>query len=131
MSFTRRPGSGRPGQTSRREDHRIVRKYTRTATCFISSHPGTATYRSHSWCDVLVCHCLQYMVAPSINPWLHDITVLIRGFMTSQRYAHDILQPQELPLMQRLPGVIFQQDNTRPHTARLSQDCLCTVTTLP
>ncbi|GFW71585.1 transposable element Tcb1 transposase [Trichonephila clavipes] len=33
--------------------------------------------------------------------------------------------------MQRLPGAIFQRDNARPHTARVSQDCFCTVTTLP
>ncbi|GFX04068.1 transposable element Tcb2 transposase [Trichonephila clavipes] len=51
--------------------------------------------------------------------------------MTTQRYVHDILKPHVLPLMQRLPGAIFQQDNARPHTARVSQDCLRTVTTLP
>ncbi|GFX21842.1 transposable element Tcb1 transposase [Trichonephila clavipes] len=39
--------------------------------------------------------------------------------MTAQRYVHDILQPHVLPLMQR------------PHTARVSQDNLRTVTTLP
>ncbi|GFS64880.1 transposable element Tcb2 transposase [Trichonephila clavipes] len=33
--------------------------------------------------------------------------------------------------MQRLSGVIFQQDNARPHKARVSQDCLCTITTHP
>ncbi|GFV58312.1 transposable element Tcb2 transposase [Trichonephila clavipes] len=33
--------------------------------------------------------------------------------------------------MQRLPGAIFQQENTRPQTARVSQDYLRTVTTLP
>ncbi|GFU49752.1 transposable element Tcb2 transposase [Trichonephila clavipes] len=33
--------------------------------------------------------------------------------------------------MQRLPGAIFRQDNDRHHTARVSQDCLRTVTTLP
>ncbi|GFX91215.1 transposable element Tcb1 transposase [Trichonephila clavipes] len=33
--------------------------------------------------------------------------------------------------MQWLPGAIFQHDNARPHTTRVSQDCLCTVTTLP
>ncbi|GFU49052.1 transposable element Tcb2 transposase [Trichonephila clavipes] len=44
--------------------------------------------------------------------------VLIRGTMTDQRYVHDILQPHMLPLIQRLPGTIFQQDNARPHTAR-------------
>ncbi|GFW66394.1 transposable element Tcb2 transposase [Trichonephila clavipes] len=51
--------------------------------------------------------------------------------MTAQQYVHDILQPHVLPLMQWLPGAIFQQDNARPHTARVSQDCLHTVTTLP
>ncbi|GFX90194.1 transposable element Tcb2 transposase [Trichonephila clavipes] len=52
--------------------------------------------------------------------------VLIHGTMTAQWYVHDILHPYVLPLMQglRLPGAIFQQDNTRPHTARVSQDCL-------
>ncbi|GFV82152.1 uncharacterized protein TNCV_2790501 [Trichonephila clavipes] len=37
--------------------------------------------------------------------------VLIRGTMTAQWYVHDILQPHVLPLMQWLPGAIFQQDN--------------------
>ncbi|GFW44113.1 transposable element Tcb2 transposase [Trichonephila clavipes] len=51
--------------------------------------------------------------------------------MSAQRYLHDILQPHVLPLMQRLPGAIFQQDNAWSHTARVSQDYLRTVTTLP
>ncbi|GFY12509.1 uncharacterized protein TNCV_1799311 [Trichonephila clavipes] len=51
--------------------------------------------------------------------------------MTAQRYVHDILQPHVLPLMQRLPGAFFQQDNSLPHTARMSQDCLLIVNTLP
>ncbi|GFW74698.1 transposable element Tcb2 transposase [Trichonephila clavipes] len=57
--------------------------------------------------------------------------VLIRGTMIAQRYVHDILQPHMLPLMQRLPGAIFQQDNARSFMARVSQDYLRTVTTLP
>ncbi|GFY32979.1 transposable element Tcb2 transposase [Trichonephila clavipes] len=57
--------------------------------------------------------------------------VLIRGTMTAQWYVHDILQPHVSSLMQRLPGAIFQQDNARRHTARVSQDCLHTVNTLP
>ncbi|GFY28726.1 transposable element Tcb1 transposase [Trichonephila clavipes] len=56
--------------------------------------------------------------------------VMIRGTMTAQRYVHDILQPQVLPLEQWLPRAISQQDNARPHTVRVSQDCLKTVTTL-
>ncbi|GFU27446.1 transposable element Tcb2 transposase [Trichonephila clavipes] len=42
--------------------------------------------------------------------------VLFRGTMTTQRYVNDILQT----LMQRLPIAIFQQDNARPHTAKVS-----------
>ncbi|GFV43103.1 transposable element Tcb2 transposase [Trichonephila clavipes] len=57
--------------------------------------------------------------------------VLIRGTMTAQRYVHDILQLHVLPLMQRLPGTLFQKGNIRPHTARVSQDCLRTVAILP
>ncbi|GFX00295.1 transposable element Tcb1 transposase [Trichonephila clavipes] len=57
--------------------------------------------------------------------------VLIHVTMTAQWYFQDILQPHLLPFVQRLPGAIFQHDNTRHHTARLSQDCLCAVTTIP
>ncbi|GFU64301.1 transposable element Tcb2 transposase [Trichonephila clavipes] len=57
--------------------------------------------------------------------------VLLRGTMTTQRYVLNILQPQVLPLMQRLPIAIFQQDNAQPPMARVSQDCLRSVTILP
>ncbi|GFW38299.1 uncharacterized protein TNCV_1331521 [Trichonephila clavipes] len=50
--------------------------------------------------------------------------------MTAPQYVYDILQPHVLPFMQRLPCVIFQQDNVRPHTARVSKDCLRIVPTL-
>ncbi|GFX81988.1 transposable element Tcb2 transposase [Trichonephila clavipes] len=71
------------------------------------------------------------MVWGAISYNTRSLLVLIRATMTAQRYVHDILQAHVLPLMQRLPGAIFQQDNTRPHTVRVSQDCLRTVTTLP
>ncbi|GFX20211.1 l-Fucosyltransferase [Trichonephila clavipes] len=67
------------------------------------------------------CHCLQYTVTLTIDPWRH---------MTSQRYVHDVLQPYVLPLMQR-QELFFQQDNAWPHTAKVSRDCLHTITTLP
>ncbi|GFY06688.1 transposable element Tcb1 transposase [Trichonephila clavipes] len=107
MSFTRRPGSGRPRQTSRREDRHILRNALVQPTASLTA--------------------IQAQVVPPTRSPL----VLIRGTMTVQRYVHDILQPHVLPLMQWLSGAIFQQDNARPHTARVSQDCLRTVTTLP
>ncbi|GFV46323.1 transposable element Tcb1 transposase [Trichonephila clavipes] len=51
--------------------------------------------------------------------------------MTAKWYVHDILQPYELPLVQRLLGAIFQQNNVLPYTARVSQDYFHAVTILP
>ncbi|GFX43209.1 transposable element Tcb1 transposase [Trichonephila clavipes] len=73
--------------------------------------------------------CVMIGGAISCNTW--SPLLLIRGPMTAQRYVYDILQPHVLPLMQSLPGATFQQDNAWPYTARESQDCLRTVTTLP
>ncbi|GFY21330.1 transposable element Tcb2 transposase [Trichonephila clavipes] len=51
--------------------------------------------------------------------------------MPVQQYVHDIMQPHVLLLMQQLHGAIFPQDNARPHTARVSEDCFHTVTIIP
>lgn len=45
--------------------------------------------------------------------------VLVNGNLTAQRYCDEILQPHVLPIMQN-NGRIFQQDNARPHTARIT-----------
>ncbi|GFV45153.1 transposable element Tcb2 transposase [Trichonephila clavipes] len=181
MSFTRRPCSGRPRQTNRREDHRIVRNARVQATA--SSASIQAQMPSHrrlrlEWCrargnwttarwDQVVlsdestfnlsnddnrvrvgkpsgerlnpAFALQKHFTPTAagvmvwgviayNTW----STLLLFFVpkTVQRYVHDILQPHVLPLMQRLPGAIFQQVNARPPTPRVLQDCLRTVTTL-
>ncbi|GFV60669.1 transposable element Tcb2 transposase [Trichonephila clavipes] len=71
------------------------------------------------------------MVCVAIAYNTRSLLLLIRGTMTAQRYVHNILQPHVLPLMQRFPGAIFQQHNAWSHTARVSQDCISTVTTLP
>ncbi|GFX86068.1 uncharacterized protein TNCV_2403641 [Trichonephila clavipes] len=57
--------------------------------------------------------------------------VLIRGTThTRQPSNMSMNYSQVLPLLQRLPGAIFQQDNAWPHTARMSQDWFRTVTLL-
>ncbi|GFW16411.1 transposable element Tcb2 transposase [Trichonephila clavipes] len=66
----------------------------------------------------MVWGAIAYNTRPSL--------VLIRGTMSAQRYVRNILQPHVLPLMQRLPGAIFQQDNALTHTARLPQGTLGT-----
>ncbi|GFV73341.1 transposable element Tcb1 transposase [Trichonephila clavipes] len=187
ISFTRRLDSGRPRQTSRQEDHCIVRNArvqpTASAAAIqaqvapslgapVSSrtiqkrlaegHLGLIAapimcaaldaYLSTVWsgaayeetvlqrngtssslptnlrhttptAGVMACSAIAHNTRPTL--------VLILGAMTVQRYVHDILQPHVLPLTQWLPGAIFQQDNARPHMARVSQDCLRTLTTFP
>ncbi|GFX68440.1 HTH_Tnp_Tc3_2 domain-containing protein [Trichonephila clavipes] len=50
--------------------------------------------------------------------------VVLQGTLTARRYGDDILTPIVLPMLSSRPGAIYQQDNARPHTARLSQQCL-------
>ncbi|GFY33847.1 transposable element Tcb1 transposase [Trichonephila clavipes] len=46
--------------------------------------------------------------------------IVLRGTLTGQRYVDDILRPHVGPFLNGLPGAIFQQDNARPHTARVA-----------
>ncbi|GFW33973.1 transposable element Tcb1 transposase [Trichonephila clavipes] len=62
--------------------------------------------------------------AIAYNTW--SCMVLIRGTMTTQWYVHDILQPYVFPILQRLP-----EGQCLASHDKGSQDCFCTVTTLP
>ncbi|GFW10779.1 transposable element Tcb2 transposase [Trichonephila clavipes] len=55
----------------------------------------------------------------------------MRGTLTDQRYVDDILRPPVGPFLNGLPGIIFQLDNARPHTARVAQDFLRHFQTFP
>ncbi|GFW99289.1 DDE_3 domain-containing protein [Trichonephila clavipes] len=55
----------------------------------------------------------------------------MRGTLTRQCYVDDILRPHVRPFLNGLPGAIFQQDNARPHTARVAEDFLRHFQTLP
>ncbi|GFX76069.1 HTH_Tnp_Tc3_2 domain-containing protein [Trichonephila clavipes] len=57
--------------------------------------------------------------------------VVLQGTLTAHRYVDDILTPIVLPMLSSRPGAIYQQDNARPHTARLSQQCLQGYDVLP
>ncbi|GFX99248.1 DDE_3 domain-containing protein [Trichonephila clavipes] len=46
------------------------------------------------------------------------------GTITVQRYVDDILRPHVGPFLNGLSGAIFQQENARPHTTRVAEDCL-------
>ncbi|GFU00079.1 transposable element Tcb2 transposase [Trichonephila clavipes] len=64
-----------------------------------------------------------------VRVWRHP--VVMRGTLTGQRYVNDILRPHVGPFLNGLPGAMFQQDNARPHTARVAQDFLRHFQTLP
>ncbi|UYV64615.1 hypothetical protein LAZ67_3001324 [Cordylochernes scorpioides] len=55
----------------------------------------------------------------------------IQGTMTAQRYVYDVLRPVTLPYLLGVPNALYQQDNARPHTARISQQALQDVQMLP
>lgn len=50
--------------------------------------------------------------------------VTVPGTLTAQRYCDEIVRPVVVPFMQQRNVGIFQQDNARPHSARLTQDVL-------
>ncbi|GFT55681.1 DDE_3 domain-containing protein [Trichonephila clavipes] len=55
----------------------------------------------------------------------------MRGTLMGQRYVDDILRLHVEPFLNGLSGAVFQQDNARPHTARVAQDLLRHFQTLP
>ncbi|GFU21323.1 transposable element Tc1 transposase [Trichonephila clavipes] len=55
----------------------------------------------------------------------------IQGTLNAQRYVQNVLSPVAILYLQRLPDAIFQQDNARPHTFRISQHALRGVQMLP
>ncbi|GFW59289.1 transposable element Tcb1 transposase [Trichonephila clavipes] len=50
--------------------------------------------------------------------WRH---LRIAGTLSSRRYISEVLEPVVLPYLQGLTTAIFQQDNARPHVARIVQ----------
>ena len=65
------------------------------------------------------------MVWGAINYNFRSRLLIIHGNLTARRYVDEILRPELVPQLrrQRRP-MIFQHDNARPHTARLTQDFL-------
>ncbi|GFV72548.1 transposable element Tcb2 transposase [Trichonephila clavipes] len=57
--------------------------------------------------------------------------IVMRGSLTGQRYVDGILRPHVGPFLNGHPGETFEQDNARPHTARVAQDFLRHFQTLP
>ncbi|GFY30068.1 DDE_3 domain-containing protein [Trichonephila clavipes] len=71
------------------------------------------------------------MVWGAIAYDIRSFLIVMCGTLTGQRYVDDILRPHVGPFLNGLPGAIFQQDNARPHTARVAQDFRHHFQTLP
>ncbi|GFV36072.1 hypothetical protein TNCV_345881 [Trichonephila clavipes] len=54
----------------------------------------------------------------------HGLSNLLRleRNLNSNRYVHEVLQPEVVPFLQGLPGAIFPQDNARPRVAKTVRD---------
>ncbi|GFU95965.1 transposable element Tcb2 transposase [Trichonephila clavipes] len=86
-------------------------------------HPGERYNSPHT---VLrhTAHTAGVMVRGAIAYDSRSTLIVMCGTLTGQRYVDDILRPHVGLFLNGLPGTIFQQDNARPHTARVAQDFL-------
>ncbi|GFV24365.1 uncharacterized protein TNCV_4539611 [Trichonephila clavipes] len=81
----------------------------------------STSHSPHSWCNGL----------GAIAYDRRSTLIVMRGTLTGQCYVDDILRPHVEPFLNGLRGAIFQQDNARPHAARVAQDFLRHFQTLP
>ena len=61
------------------------------------------------------------MVSGAIGYNMRSHLLYIEGNLNSNRYIREVSQPEVLPLLQATPHAILQQDNARPHVARIVQ----------
>ncbi|GFV79016.1 transposable element Tc1 transposase [Trichonephila clavipes] len=101
-------------------DDNRVRVLRRPGEGYNSPHCSTS-HCPHSWCNGLGKHGYDS----------RSTLIVMRETLTGQRYVDNILRPHVGPILNGLPGTIFQQDNACPHTARVTQAFLRHFQTLP
>ncbi|CAH1981761.1 unnamed protein product [Acanthoscelides obtectus] len=69
-----------------------------------------------------VHHIVGVMVWGAIAYGSRSPLIFIRDNMNAQRYIHEVLEPHLLPYLDTLADPTFQQDNVRPHVARVTID---------
>ncbi|GFX56146.1 transposable element Tcb2 transposase [Trichonephila clavipes] len=93
-------------------DYNRVRVWRRPGERYNSAH--TALRHTACTAGVMVWGAIAYDSRSTL--------IVMRLTLTGHRYVDDILRPHVGPFLKGLPGAIFQQDNARPHTARVAQD---------
>ncbi|GFT28507.1 transposable element Tcb1 transposase [Trichonephila clavipes] len=75
-------------------------------SCVMHRHTGPAP-------DIMAWGGIAYHSSPP--------PVRIAGFLNSQLYIAEVLEPVVIPYLQGLATAIFQQDNAQQHMARIGQ----------
>ncbi|GFU15200.1 transposable element Tc3 transposase [Trichonephila clavipes] len=103
--------------------------FTDESRLCLQHHDGWILVWRH-WGERMLNSCVMHShtgLAPGIMVWggigYHSRIPLVRiaGTLNSQRYISEVLEPVVLPYLQGLAIAIFQQDNARPHVARIDQ----------
>ncbi|GFX46101.1 transposable element Tcb1 transposase [Trichonephila clavipes] len=97
-------------------------------TCLEAHRPAV---RSAIYCRAAYSNFQGVTVWGAISWDTRSSLVVLQGTLTARRYVDDILTPIVLSMLSSRPGAIYQQDNARPHTARLFQQCLQGYDVLP
>ncbi|CAH1961450.1 unnamed protein product [Acanthoscelides obtectus] len=84
----------------------------------LGMHDGRARF----FVERHVHHTVGVMVWGAIAYGSRSPLIFIRGNMNAQRYIHEVLEPHLLPYLDTLADPTFQQDNARPHVARVTID---------
>ena len=72
----------------------------------------------------------SFMVWGGIAHGVKSQLIVVDGNMTAVRYRYEIMRPIAVPLVQQR-HLILQQDNARPHVARVCQDFLANNNIVP
>ena len=67
-----------------------------------------------------VARTVGVMIWGSICIGSRSPLIFIQGSMTAVRYIQEVLEPVAIPYIQRIGNALFQQDNARPHIARVT-----------
>ncbi|RZC32058.1 DDE 3 domain containing protein [Asbolus verrucosus] len=71
-----------------------------------------------------VAHTVGVMVWAAICYGSRSPLVFIQATMTAQQYIQEVLELVVVPYLQDIPNALYQQDNARPHVARVSPEWL-------
>ncbi|GFV21203.1 transposable element Tcb2 transposase [Trichonephila clavipes] len=128
-THVRKTGYGATRKTTRREDRRIVRQALVDPTVIrstIRADVGVAVVPqtiSTQLAEAYLKSKLRFRALP--------VTLATASTVVPSQINVEFHRLAKGPFLNGLPGAIFQQDNARPHTARVAQDFLRHFQTLP